>query len=55
VVGAAVVIITKLILLYAMVFAAGAMLFVVEEFIPESRRHGHTDLATGGWMLGFLG
>jgi len=40
---------------YALAFAAGAMIFVVvEEVIPESQRSGHTDLATTGFMLGFL-
>ena len=35
-------------------FAAGAMIFVVvEELIPESQRGNHTDLATGGTMIGF--
>ncbi len=55
VIGAVAVIMAKPILPYAMAFAAGAMLFVVvEEVIPESQRNGHTDLATGGTMLGFL-
>jgi ZIP family zinc transporter len=31
------------------------MLFVVvEEVIPESQRNNHTELATGGAMVGFL-
>ncbi len=35
-------------------FAAGAMIYVVvEELIPESQRHGNTDLATLGVMGGF--
>ena len=39
---------------YALSFAAGAMIFVVvEELIPESQRHGNTDRATLGAMLGF--
>ncbi|MFA6378875.1 MAG: ZIP family metal transporter [Candidatus Omnitrophota bacterium] len=55
VIGAAAVMMAKPILPYAMAFAAGAMLFVVvEEVIPESQRNGHTDLATGGAMLGFV-
>ncbi|MGT2926673.1 ZIP family metal transporter [Streptococcus cuniculipharyngis] len=42
------------ILPYALSFAAGAMIFVVvEELIPESQTHGHTDSATLGLMLGF--
>lgn len=53
--GAAAVLSAKPLLPYALAFAAGAMIFVVvEEVIPESQRHGHTDLATGGAMLGFL-
>jgi len=40
--------------LYALAFAAGAMIFVViEEVIPESQRAGHVDLATTSAMLGF--
>jgi len=39
---------------YALAFAAGAMIFVVaEELIPESQRHGNTDLATLGVLIGF--
>lgn len=39
---------------YALAFAAGAMIYVVvEELIPESQRHGNTDLATMGAMGGF--
>lgn len=54
VVGAAAVILMEPLLPYALSFAAGAMIFVVvEEVIPESQREGHTDLATGGVMLGF--
>lgn len=54
VLGAALVIIIQPILPYALAFAAGAMMFVVvEELIPESQRHQHTDLATGGALVGF--
>ena len=54
VIGAAAVIIAQPILPYALSFAAGAMIFVViEQVIPEAQRGGHTDLATGGGMLGF--
>ena len=43
------------ILPYALAFAAGAMIFVVvEEVIPESQKNGYTDLATIGFMIGFL-
>ena len=43
------------ILPYALAFAAGAMIFVVvEEVIPETQRDKNTDLATLGFMLGFV-
>lgn len=39
---------------YALAFAAGAMIFVVvEELIPESHRHGFSDFATMGAVIGF--
>ena len=54
VIGAALVMVMTPILPYALSFAAGAMIFVViEEVIPESQRHGNTDLATLGAMVGF--
>lgn len=54
VVGAAAVVAVRPLLPYALSFAAGAMIYVVvEELIPESQRHGHTDLATMGAMGGF--
>ncbi|HHP7239596.1 ZIP family metal transporter [Longibacter sp.] len=54
VLGAAAVLSIRPILPYALAFAAGAMIFVVvEELIPESQRHGNTDLATMGAMGGF--
>ena len=54
VIGAAVVILARPILPYALGFAAGAMIFVVvEELVPESQRGGTADLATMGAMLGF--
>jgi ZIP family zinc transporter len=44
----------RLMLPYALAFAAGAMIFVVvEELIPESQAEGNTDIATLGVMLGF--
>jgi ZIP family zinc transporter len=52
--GAALVIIAKPILPYALSFAAGAMIFVViEELVPESQTSGHSHAATMGAMLGF--
>jgi ZIP family zinc transporter len=52
--GAALVLIAKPILPYALAFAAGAMIFVVvEEVIPESQSGGHPHYATLGAMLGF--
>ena len=54
VMGAAFVVMFQPLLPYALSFAAGAMIFVVvEEVIPESQRHGNTDFATMGAMLGF--
>ena len=54
VMGAAIVIVARSTLPYALGFAAGAMIFVViEEVIPEAQYSGHTDLATLGAMLGF--
>ncbi len=54
VIGAALVILMRPLLPYALAFAAGAMIFVVvEEVIPESQRHGNTDFATVGAILGF--
>ncbi|MEM3421125.1 MAG: ZIP family metal transporter [Candidatus Hadarchaeum sp.] len=55
VIGAAAVMTTRLILPYALAFAAGAMIFVViEELVPESQTGGNPDLATIGAMLGFV-
>lgn len=43
------------ILPYALAFAAGAMIFVVvEEVIPETQRDKYTDIATMGFILGFV-
>jgi ZIP family zinc transporter len=54
VIGTAAVLTIRPILPYALSFAAGAMIYVVvEELIPESQRHGNTDLATMGAMGGF--
>jgi len=54
VIGAVAVLAVRPVLPYALAFAAGAMIYVVvEELIPESQRHGNTDLATMGAMGGF--
>ena len=45
----------KPILPYALAFAAGAMIFVVvEEVIPEAQRKKRTDIATVGFIIGFM-
>lgn len=55
VVGAAAVVAARPILPYALAFAAGAMVFVVvEEVIPESQRKLNTDIATAGFIMGFI-
>ncbi|MCD6573691.1 MAG: ZIP family metal transporter [Thermoplasmata archaeon] len=55
VLGAALVIISKPILPYALAFAAGAMIFVVvEELIPESQSAENADIATIGTLIGFV-
>ena len=54
VLGAAMVILMRSLLPYALSFAAGAMIFVVvEELIPESQADRNTDISTMGAMLGF--
>ncbi len=54
VLGAALVMIARPILPYALAFAAGAMIFVVsEEVIPESQKGEYSHLSTIGVMLGF--
>ncbi|NBI06505.1 ZIP family metal transporter [Senegalia massiliensis] len=54
VLGAALVLVMRPILPYALAFAAGAMIYVVvEELIPEAQQESHTDVATIGAMLGF--
>ncbi|MBN2547980.1 MAG: ZIP family metal transporter [Anaerolineales bacterium] len=54
VLGAALVLLMRPILPYALSFAAGAMIYVVvEELIPESQRGDITDIATLGAMVGF--
>ena len=40
---------------YALAFAAGAMIYVVvEEVIPETQQANNTDIATLGFIGGFL-
>jgi len=54
-IGAAAVLTFQPILPYALAFAAGAMIYVVvEEVIPETQRDKYTDVATLGFMLGFV-
>ena len=55
VVGAVAVTFFTPLLPYAMAFAAGAMIFVVvEEVIPETQQDDYTDIATLGFILGFI-
>lgn len=55
VIGAWAVLTFEPILPYALSFAAGAMIFVVvEEVVPESQRGGFTDIATMGFIIGFM-
>ena len=43
------------ILPYALAFAAGAMIFVViEEVVPEAQHDKYTDIATMGFVIGFI-
>jgi ZIP family zinc transporter len=45
----------RAILPYALSFAAGAMIFVViEEVVPETQQDKYTDLATMGFVIGFI-
>ncbi len=54
VLGAALVLVMRPVLPFALAFAAGAMIFVVaEDVIPEAQLNGNTDLATLGTMVGF--
>ena len=55
VLGAVAVIFFTPILPYALAFAAGAMIFVVvEEVIPETQQANNTDIATLGFIGGFI-
>lgn len=52
--GAALVLLMRPILPYALSFAAGAMIYVVvEELIPEAKIERHNDIGTVGAMIGF--
>ncbi|MBX3422140.1 MAG: ZIP family metal transporter [Pirellulaceae bacterium] len=53
--GAVAVMFFQPVLPYALSFAAGAMIYVVvEEVIPETQRDKYTDVATLGFMGGFI-
>ncbi|HAC89463.1 MAG TPA: ZIP family metal transporter, partial [Planctomycetaceae bacterium] len=53
--GALAVVFFRPVLPYALAFAAGAMIYVVvEEVIPEPQRDKYTDIATLGFMGGFI-
>ncbi len=55
VIGAVAVTFFTPILPYALAFAAGAMIFVVvEEVIPETQLENNTDIATLGFVFGFV-
>lgn len=55
VIGAAAVMLMQPILPYALAFAAGAMIYVViEEVVPETQRDRYTDVATLGFIGGFI-
>ena len=55
VIGALAVTVFTPILPYALAFAAGAMIFVVvEEVIPETQQDKYTDIATLGFIGGFI-
>lgn len=55
VLGALLVIQIQPVLPYALAFAAGAMIYVViEEVVPETQRDAYTDIATLGFIGGFV-
>jgi ZIP family zinc transporter len=55
VIGALAVMQMQPILPYALAFAAGAMIYVViEEVVPETQQDKYTDVATLGFIGGFL-
>lgn len=54
-VGSALVSLSQPLLPWGLVFAAGAMIYVIShEIIPETHRRGHQDLATGGLTVGLV-
>lgn len=54
-IGAAAVGVSELMLPWGLVFAAGAMIYVIShEIIPETHRRGHQDAATIGLMIGLV-
>ena len=54
VIGAVAVVYMEPLLPFALAFAAGAMIFVVEEVIPETQRDKYTDVAILGFIGGFV-
>ena len=55
VIGAYAVMTFQPVLPYALAFAAGSMIFVVvEEVIPETQQDKYTDIATMGFVVGFI-
>lgn len=55
VIGALAVVFIEPIMPYALSFAAGSMVYVVvEEVIPETQRDKYTDIATLGFIIGFV-
>ena len=54
VIGAVAVVYMEPLLPFALAFAAGAMIFVVEEVIPETQRDKYTDVAVLGFIGGFV-
>lgn len=53
--GAYAVLLSHLLLPYALSLAAGAMIFVtIEELLPEAQKYGNSDLSSIGFGVGFL-
>ena len=54
-IGATAVAVSEVVLPWGMVFAAGAMIYVIShEIIPETHRRGHQNAATTGLMIGLV-